>query len=215
MSGGSPTALHQVLEGAPTRGSAQEPSSGSGHGGRKRTSKGAERGRLAAIAQTGRKDGRQDLDAAGNQLCFARCRQENGCQVICPFNRTHACEWCLGSHRSISNDCPRKPRRWVPPHHRLQRGRDEARVSDKNHSAHRRRQKSCEPGRAHEGAAALPVSELTHHPRARSQALSKRMCAKWTRGDFQIPTQYQCQYTGRFFGGLRKAGSHKRPTLPR
>ena len=75
MSGGSPTALHQVLEGAPTTGSAQEHSSESGHGGRKRTSKGPERGRLAAIAQTGRKDGRHVLDAAGNQLCFAWCRQ--------------------------------------------------------------------------------------------------------------------------------------------
>ena len=41
-----------------------------------------------------------------------------------------------GLHRSISNDCPRKPRRWVLPHRRLQRGRDEARVSDKNRSAH-------------------------------------------------------------------------------
>ena len=62
-----------------TNNGAQEPSSGSGHGGRKRTSKGPERGRLAAIAQTGSKFGRYVLDAAGNHLCSACCWQENGC----------------------------------------------------------------------------------------------------------------------------------------
>ena len=146
MSGGRPTPSHQVLDGAPTTGSAQEPAVDlrtvvrrerrevqSADGWRRLQKRDARTGEFQtrpAISSV--------LRGVGSRMGARWCRQENGCLVIRPFNRTRACEWCLGSHPSIA---PGSHVGGCLLHRRLQRSRGEARVSDKNRSAHTQRQK--------------------------------------------------------------------------
>ncbi|MDP6955271.1 MAG: hypothetical protein QF599_04785, partial [Planctomycetota bacterium] len=59
-------------------------------------------------------DGRWRRLEDGSDFCFAYGRQAGGCSTICSSvpQRSHACEWCRGQHRTI--DCPTRPG-WQPP----------------------------------------------------------------------------------------------------
>ena len=58
-------------------------------------------------------DGRYYRDTEGLQLCWAWNHSASGCEEPCKGARSHKCEWCRSSHRSIT--CSQKPAGWKPP----------------------------------------------------------------------------------------------------
>ena len=61
-------------------------------------------GKSKGKAERDQKRGNFRYNRAGQEICFSWNRDTAGCtqKGLCPAQRAHVCEWCLGGHRGVA-----------------------------------------------------------------------------------------------------------------